>query len=48
MTVTGKEVFRLAGKYAKPYSVKWDGQYLAADYGNGEVLVLDFGNLCSQ
>ena len=46
--VTGKEVFRLAGKYAKPYSIKWDGQYLAADYGNGEVLVLDFGNLCSQ
>ena len=46
-TVTGKEIFRLAGKYAEPYRVKWDGQYLVAELVNGEFLVLDFGNLCS-
>ena len=47
-TVTGKEVFRLVGKHAEPCRVKWDGQYLVADYENGEVLIFDFGHLCSQ
>ena len=47
-TVTGKELFRLAGEYAKPWKVKWDGQYLVASYIGREVLILNFGNLCSQ
>jgi len=41
-TVTGKEVFQLSGRYAKPDAVQWDGQYLVAGYGSGEVLILDF------
>lgn len=47
-TVTGKEVFRLSGKYAEPCSAQWDGQYLVAGYGSGEVLILDFKHVCSQ
>ena len=47
-TVTGKEIFRLAGKYANPYHVKWDGQYLVAKFLDGKLLVLDLGNFCSQ
>ena len=48
-TVTGKEVFRLVGKYAYPWAVKWDGQYLVALYGyTNEVLILDFSHLCPQ
>ena len=31
-TVTGKEVFQLFGKFAKPDCVQWDGQYLVAGY----------------
>ena len=46
-TGLGKEVFRLSGKYAKPYSVQWDGQYLVAGYEDGEVLILDFKYLYS-
>ena len=38
--VTGKEVFQLVGKYAKPQCVQWNGQYLVAGYGSGEVLIL--------
>ena len=41
-TVTGKEVFQLSGRYAKPKAVQWDGQYLVAGYTSGEVLILDF------
>ena len=40
--VTGKEVFQLVGRYAKPQCVQWDGQYLVAGYESGEVLVLAF------
>ena len=47
-TVTGKEVFRLSGKYAEPWRVQWDGQYLVSGYRDGEVLILCFKNLCYQ
>ena len=47
-TITGKEVFRLIGKHAKPQVVKWDGLYLAAHYEGGEVLILDFGYFHSE
>jgi WD40 repeat protein len=47
-TVTGKVVFWLSGRYAKPEAVRWDGQYLVAGYGTGEVLILDFKHLCSE
>ena len=47
-TVTGREVFRLSGRYASPPSARWDGQYLVAGYRDGEVLILDFKHLCSQ
>jgi len=41
-TVTGKVVFQLDGKFAKPTHAQWDGQYLVAGYLSGEVLILDF------
>jgi len=41
---TGKEVFRLSGRYAKPSTTQWDGQYLIAGYESGEVLILDFSH----
>ena len=44
-TVTGKEVFRLSGRYAKPFDARWDGRYLAACYEFGEVLILDFDHI---
>ena len=47
-TVTGEEVFRLVGRYAKPKCTQWDGQYLAAGYENGEILILDFSCLHFQ
>jgi len=47
-TVTGRDVFRLAGKYAKPSATQWDGQYLVAGYKSGEVLILDFGQISLQ
>ena len=47
-TVTGKEVFQLYGKYAKPTHMHWDGQYLVAGYVSGEVLILDFNHVLSQ
>jgi hypothetical protein len=31
-TVSGKKVFQLFGKYAKPSEIQWDGQYLVAGY----------------
>jgi len=36
--ITGKEVFQLVGRYAKPKRAQWDGQYLVAGYTSGEVL----------
>jgi len=47
-TVTGKEVFRLFGRYAKFHEVQWDGQYLVVGYGSGEVLILDFNYVFPQ
>ena len=47
-TVTGKDVFQLAGKYAEPRDVRWDGQYLVAGYSSGEVLILDFNQMVPQ
>jgi hypothetical protein len=47
-TVTGKKVFQLSGRYAPPYMVQWDGQYLIAGYGSGEVLILDFNQVLLQ
>jgi WD40 repeat protein len=45
---TGKKVFRLHGRYAKPYDVQWDGRYLVAGYRSGEVLILDFNQMFPQ
>ena len=47
-TVTGKEVFQLSGRYAEPTRIQWDGQYLVAGYGNGEVVILDFCDVHPQ
>jgi WD40 repeat protein len=47
-TVTGKEVFQLPGRYARPHDVRWDGQYLVAGYVSGEVLILDFSEMLPQ
>jgi WD40 repeat protein len=47
-TVTGKAIFQLSGKYARPDKVQWDGQYLVAGYGSGEVLILDFAQMLLQ
>ena len=47
-TVTGKEVFQLSGRYAKPIDVQWDGQYLVAGYDFGEVLIFDFCHIFPQ
>jgi WD40 repeat protein len=44
-TVTGKAIFQLSGRYASPPEVQWDGQYLVAGYGSGEVLILDFAQM---
>ena len=46
-SITGKEVFQLYGRYAKPSVTQWDGQYLIAGYKSGEVLILDFGHVLS-
>jgi WD40 repeat protein len=47
-TVIGKVVFQLPAKLASPSDSQWDGQYLVAGYENGEVLILDFGNMPLQ
>ena len=44
-TATKKDVFQLCGKYADPSAIQWDGQYLIAGYGSGEVLILDFSQM---
>lgn len=41
-TATGKVVIYLAGRFTIPCDVQWDGQYLAAGYKSGEILILDF------
>jgi len=46
-TATGREVFQLRGRHAKPDQVRWDGQYLVTGYLSGEVSILDFGCLSS-
>ena len=46
--VTGKEIFRLYGKYAKPSNARWDDRYLVAGYKSGEVLILDFNDMLPQ
>jgi WD40 repeat protein len=47
-TATGKEVFSLSGRYAKPSNVRWDGRYLVASYGSGDLLILDFNQMLPQ
>ena len=47
-TLTGKEVFQLPGRYAKPEVARWDGRYLVAGYDSGEVLILDFIHMVPQ
>ena len=42
---TGKVVFRLGGRFARPADAQWDGQYLVAGYDSGEVLILDFNHV---
>ena len=44
-TATGKEIFRLSGRYANPNDAQWDGRYLVAGYNSGEVLILDFSHM---
>ena len=46
--VTGKDVFQLSGRYAKPVDIEWDGQCLVAGYESGEVSILDFHHLYPQ
>jgi len=43
--VTGRVVFQLAGRFAKPVKSQWDGHYLVAGYESGEVLILDFNHV---
>ena len=47
-TITGKVVFWLHGRYARPTHTEWDGQYLVAGYNSGEVLILDFDCMIPQ
>ena len=44
---TGRVIFRLAGRFAKPVKSQWDGRYLVTGYNFGEVLILDFIHVCS-
>jgi len=43
--VTGRVVFQLAGKFAKPVKSQWDGCYLVTGYSSGEILILDFNHV---
>ena len=45
---TGKVAFKLAGRFAWPTDLKWDGQHLVAGYELGEVLILDFNHMFLQ
>ena len=42
---TGKVIFQPVGKFECPFVSQWDGQYLAAGYESGEVLILDFNHI---
>jgi len=44
---TENEVLQLCGRYARPSAVQWDGRYLIAGYGSGEVLIFDFSDVLS-
>ena len=46
--VSGKVVFQLGGRFAKPVDSRWDGGYLVAGYQSGEVLILDFNHMLSN
>ena len=46
--ITGKVVFQLSGRFAKPIAVQYDGCYLAASYDSGEILILDFNHVFLQ
>ena len=45
---TGKEVFQLSGRYAKPTMIQWNGQYLVAGYQSGDVFILDIHHLNAE
>jgi len=45
---TGKVVFQLSGRFANPSVVQHDGQYLAAGYASGELLILEFNYMSPQ
>ena len=47
-TATGKDIFKLRGRYANPGDVQWDGRYLVAGYESGEVLIVDFHHMLPQ
>ena len=42
---TGKVVFQLGGRFARPVDPHWSGQYLVAGYASGEMLILDFDHV---
>ena len=44
-TASGKEVFQLPKRYARPARAQWDSQYLVAGYTSGEVLILNFNHM---
>jgi len=46
--ITGKVVFQLSGRFAKPLDVQCNGYCLAARYVSGEVLILDFNYVFLQ
>jgi len=43
--VTGRVIFQLGGRFAKPAKAQWDGQYLVTGYESGEVLILYFNHV---
>jgi len=45
--LTGKVIFQLAGRFATPFDLQWDGQYLVAGYWSGEILILDLNHILS-
>jgi len=46
--VTGKVVFQLSGRFAKPTAVQCDGCYLVAGYSSGDILILDLNHVFLQ
>ena len=44
-SVTRQEVFPLPDRYAYPVAIQWNGRYLIAGYGSGEVLILDLSHI---